>query len=80
MLFSIGLNPIYSTEIKKIIEIEKCGLLVDFEDPSSVANAIVKLWQDPELCKQMGRRAREAFIARHNWDTEVRPLLEKITN
>lgn len=70
--------PIYAREIVKIIEAEKCGLLVDFEDPLNIANAIVELCQNPELCKQMGQRARESFLARHNWEVEVGPLLDKI--
>ena len=70
--------PIYSIEIAKIIEAEKCGLLADFEDPASIAAAIAGLYRDPEACREMGRRGREAFLARHNWEVEVRPLLDKI--
>jgi glycosyltransferase involved in cell wall biosynthesis len=78
---SVGLPivaPRYATEIAKIIESEKCGLLADFEDPKSIAAAIVQLRRDPALCREMGRRAREAFLARHNWEVEVRPLLARI--
>ncbi len=70
--------PIYSIEIAKIIEAEKCGLLADFEDPTSIATAIVRLCRDPEACREMGRRGREAFLARHNWEVEVQPLVDKI--
>jgi glycosyltransferase involved in cell wall biosynthesis len=70
--------PVYAREIAKIIETEKCGILVDFEDPADIARAIVQLRQDPHLCREMGRHAREAFLKRHNWEAEVRPVIECI--
>ena len=72
------LAPSYSTEIARIVEAERCGMLVDFEDPSLIASAILRLFNEPALCKEMGKRAREAFLARHNWEVEVRPLLDVI--
>jgi glycosyltransferase involved in cell wall biosynthesis len=70
--------PSYSPEICRILDAEKCGLAVDFENPVLVAEAMVQLCQDASTCREMGRRAREAFEKRHNWDVEVRPLLDRI--
>lgn len=70
--------PVYSPETAEILEKEQCGLSVDFEDPAAVAGAIWRLYQDPTLRRNMGRRAREAFEQRHNWSVEVRPLLDRI--
>jgi glycosyltransferase involved in cell wall biosynthesis len=70
--------PSYSSEICRIIEAENCGLTVDFENPTAVAEAMVRLYQDPQSCREMGRRAREAFEKRHHWQVEVRPLLDLI--
>ena len=72
------LAPSYDKGIAPVIEAEQCGLLADFEDPASIADAIVHLNDNPVLCREMGRRARAAFLARHNWEIEVRPLVEKI--
>jgi hypothetical protein len=36
------------------------------------------LANDKKGTREMGRRAREAFLARHNWETEVRPFLSGI--
>lgn len=72
------LAPSYGQEIAKIIEEEQCGLLVDFENPAEVASAILQLKQNPAATREMGRRAREAFEKRHNWEVEVRPLLRQI--
>lgn len=70
--------PEYSREISQILKAEECGLLVDFESPSAVAEAIVQLHSNPSRCREMGQRAREAFEKRHNWEAEVRPLLNQI--
>ena len=70
--------PTYSPEICRILREEKCGVTADFEDPSSIAAALVTLSQNPEQCRQMGQRARQAFEKRHNWEVEVRPLLSRI--
>jgi glycosyltransferase involved in cell wall biosynthesis len=70
--------PFYAAEIARVVEGEQCGLLADFENPASVADAIVMLRSNPEMCRAMGRRARSAFLARHNWEVEVAPLLEAI--
>jgi glycosyltransferase involved in cell wall biosynthesis len=72
--------PVYAAEIARIVEGEQCGLLADFEDPASIGDAIVRLKNNPDMCRAMGRRAREAFLARHNWEGEVAPLLETIRN
>jgi len=70
--------PEYSSETKKIIEMEKCGLLIDFENPTSIAEAIIYLRKNPQICRELGIRAREAFEKRHNWEFEVQPLLDRI--
>ena len=74
------LAPVYDEGIAPVINAERCGVLADFEDPASIADAIVRLQANPEMCRDMGRRAREAFLARHNWEGEVAPLLETLRN
>jgi len=70
--------PEYSTEIARVLHEEGCGLTADFENPSSIAAAIVELSRVPDRCREMGKRAREAFVNRHNWQAEVKPLLDRI--
>jgi glycosyltransferase involved in cell wall biosynthesis len=70
--------PEYAEEIRRIVERERCGLLVDCEDPSAIAEAIVRLAENPDEAAAMGRRAREGFIQRHNWQKEVQPLIDRI--
>jgi glycosyltransferase involved in cell wall biosynthesis len=70
--------PSYSSEICQILEIEECGLTVDFENPVAVADAMIHLCQNPQLCREMGHKSRDAFEKRHNWEVEVQPLLDRI--
>jgi glycosyltransferase involved in cell wall biosynthesis len=70
--------PTYAKEICRILRDEECGVTADFEDPSSIAAVLVELAQNPEQCRRMGRRARQAFENRHNWEVEVQPLLRRI--
>lgn len=72
--------PIYAREIVPIIRSEQCGLLVDCEDPAEIAKAIVQLSSNLKLCYEMGRRSQDAFLARHNWETEIRPVIACIQN
>lgn len=67
--------PTYSIEIAKILREEACGLLADFEDPDSIAQALHTMYHNQEECRTMGQRAREAFLKRHNWDQEIAPVL-----
>lgn len=70
--------PDYAREIARIVNREQCGVLVDFERPEEIARAILQLYRDPEACREMGRRGREGFLARHNLEVEVAPLLDRI--
>ena len=70
--------PVYADEIAAVVKGEGCGLLADFENPQSVADALVHLRSNPDECRAMGERSRKAFSEKHNWDTEVRPLFEWI--
>lgn len=70
--------PSYAREIRPVIEAERCGLLVDCEHPQAIAEAIIHLRSHPDDARAMGTRAREAFLARHNFGSEVAPLFEAI--
>lgn len=67
--------PSYARELKKICDAEGIGLAVDTEDPRKLAEAFAWLAHHPEETRAMGRRAREAFLLRHNWDLEYERLL-----
>lgn len=62
--------PNYAREICEIIDSERIGLTADFDDPHDVERALRWIAAHPEECRDMGRRARTAFLKRHNWEAE----------
>lgn len=72
------LAPSYSIEIRRIVETEHIGVTADFEDPHDVARALAWLRDHPEEVAAMGRRARAAFLERHNWEGEFSRLIMRM--
>lgn len=62
--------------IKKYVENENCGLLVDPLSESEISKAMVKLIQDKELYAELSKNGRKATLERYKWDFE----LEKLVN
>lgn len=73
------LAPSYSPEIRRIVESERIGLTVDFEDPRGVADALNWFVRHPSETAEMGARAQDAFVKRHNWDVEFRHLVDAMS-
>ena len=46
----------------RLIQEADCGICVGPEDPKALADAILKLAEDPELRRQLGRRGREHVV------------------
>lgn len=70
--------PNYSVEIAKIVDQEGCGVLVDCEDPHAIVSAFLELKRDPKARREMGLRAKSAFLRSHSWELEVQPLIKWI--
>ena len=70
------LAPSYSVELREVLIKEGIGITVDFESPESIACGIDWMISNPEEVRAMGRRAREAFMARHSWEVEFEKLIE----
>jgi len=70
--------PLISTNIKGLIEVSdsKNAIVVPPADYKAVANAIIKLWQDPELRKKLGKSGREKILKKFNWDRAGREYNE----
>ena len=64
-------TPVVSTDVSGIPELvvaEENGLLVPPEDPEAVAAALLRLYGDPELAAELGRRAAATVRARFDGD------------
>jgi glycosyltransferase involved in cell wall biosynthesis len=56
-------------ENMELVESNRNGLLFDLDDlPPKIAQAIVRLYESPDLWAQMSRRAREGIATRYSWD------------
>jgi glycosyltransferase involved in cell wall biosynthesis len=60
---------------KKIIDDAGCGICVDPTNPKEIAGAILHLFNNPQLRKQMGENGRRAVEEKYNWKRESERLL-----
>ncbi len=60
---------------RSIVEGAGCGLLVDPTKPAEIADAIRWLREHPGQAQEMGRRGRDAVLARFNWEHESAVLV-----
>jgi glycosyltransferase involved in cell wall biosynthesis len=70
-------RPIICTKGTKSGEIttqENCGLVIDY-DKNSLRNAIIKLRDNPELCKELGQNALKAALEKYNWEIMAKRLI-----
>lgn len=58
----------------KVVE-ENCGLVVDANNAEEIREAIVKLKDNPELCKELGTNGRRAYEQRYSWKIMEERLL-----
>lgn len=61
---------------KEIIEVGNCGICIDPEQPTKIAEAIQKIIDNPNMAQEMGANGRKLVIERYNWDIEKLKLLE----
>ena len=47
---------------------ENCGLVVDASIIEEIKKAIIRLRDDPKLCKELGANARKAYEQRYSWE------------
>jgi colanic acid biosynthesis glycosyl transferase WcaI len=64
-------------ETADLITTQACGLSVPPECPEKLAEAVVKLADDPALATKMGLRGRELVSAEYSWEIIVGRWLEE---
>jgi glycosyltransferase involved in cell wall biosynthesis len=47
---------------------ENCGIAVNPGDVEEIKQAIIKLRDNPQLCRELGANARQAYEQRYGWD------------
>lgn len=64
-------------EIKKIIEDNQCGILIDREDMEDLANALIYIKDHPQDVIQMKYNSYKATVEKYNWESYI-TLLRKL--
>jgi len=76
-----GKKPVIVSDViplKRIVEAEKCGIVFNYNNVRSFKEAVIKLWEDPSLRKEMGENGYSAVKKKYNWSFDSRILLEVI--
>ena len=71
--------PIITSHLRlweRIVTENDCGLSVEPDDPSSVAEAISFIVSNPEEAKRMGDNAHQAVKEKYNWSTQEETLFQ----
>ncbi|MCJ2054938.1 glycosyltransferase [Methylobacterium sp. J-070] len=61
-----------------IIREAECGRVVDFSDRARFVAAVAELTADPDLRRQLGRKARTYFETSFNWQSRSRVMYERL--
>lgn len=74
---ALGL-PIVASDlppIRQYVEDARCGILVKPADTAAHAEAILYLLNNPAEAMEMGKRGRQAFLTKYNWELEEKKLI-----
>ncbi|MBA7491961.1 hypothetical protein ES702_02509 [subsurface metagenome] len=63
------------TAMARVVEKEDCGLVVDSSNVDEIREAITRLREEPELCRQLGANGRKAYEQRYSWEIMAQRLL-----
>lgn len=59
-----------------LVQKYKCGMLAQPEDPQTFASAIIRLLDDGQTARMLGRNGQSAFREYLSWESQMPPLLE----
>ena len=65
---------------RKTLEGIDCAIFVNPRNPKEIANAIEFLLANPSTAETMGLNGQSAVLARFNWDSEARKLVDLYSN
>lgn len=65
-------------QIAEVLQNEINALLVPPQDPRALAEAIVKLSDNPALRERLGQQGREDVVRKYTWDINVSRVIDKL--
>jgi glycosyltransferase involved in cell wall biosynthesis len=73
-------KPVVATYVggmKEVVDEGKTGLLVEADNPDALADAIISLLKNEDLCRAMGEAGRKRSLERFTWDRIAANLLNQ---
>lgn len=67
--------PDFAVEVRKIVRYADCGILVDVTRPEAIAEAVLRLLNDPAEARRLGENGRRAVENKYNWQADEARLL-----
>jgi glycosyltransferase involved in cell wall biosynthesis len=61
--------------LRRIVDAEECGLVVDQSNPEAIAEAMRWILSHPAEAETMGQNGRRAVLKEYNWEKESKKLL-----
>lgn len=71
-------KPIVTTDcipLKRIVEETRCGVVVPSGDARAMAEAVIRIYHNPNLAYQYGENGRIAVDTKYNWKNESEKLI-----
>lgn len=77
---SVGKPVVYAGfgEGARLVELARAGVVVPPRDPAALANAIVRIVDDPELARQLGQNGRRYIEGHLTWEALVSAWLKQL--
>jgi colanic acid biosynthesis glycosyl transferase WcaI len=77
---SCGVPVLYSGlgEAAEVLEANGCGIAVPPENPADLAEAVLRVTDDEELRREMGRRGRDLVEKEYSWNSIVGNWLDQL--
>ena len=68
------------TAMADIVRCEHCGVVVPYGDLNAILRAVMKLKNDPDLCRSLAANGRKAYEQKYNWKIMESKLLKIYDN
>jgi glycosyltransferase involved in cell wall biosynthesis len=62
--------------LKRIVEETHSGLVFSHEDQGSFVEAVCRLADDPNLCRQLGEGGYDGVKQKYNWSRDAKVLIQ----
>ncbi len=62
--------------MSNIVKKEKCGLVIPYGDIQAIKKALIRLKNDPQLCKELGKNGRKAYDDKYSWKIMEKRLID----